>query len=109
MRKINGSVSLLSLLLLFTGLCVAQSVRRKATSIQAPTMVANLTLLDIPRNIPERAIYTPPSSGLFRLTIYGTTTVPSQSEGCWNVSFLWTDETGPQFVGMTNLFSPRDL
>jgi hypothetical protein len=89
------------------GQCFGQAAN-KSTSQALPSVVASLTLTNVRRNILERAIFTPTSSGLFQITIYGTTTVKSPTLGCWIVNFFWTDETGSHLVPMSNRFNRGD-
>lgn len=61
----------------------------------APNTVAQVVLKGQTTTIPTTTIFTPQSDGLYRISGYGTTTVPG-SQGYWNVIFGWTDDAGAE-------------
>jgi hypothetical protein len=64
--------------------------------ISAP-IVARAKLINQTATIPSTTIFTPTQDGLYRLSVYGTTSKPDpSSQSIWNFNFTWSDDAGNQ-------------
>jgi hypothetical protein len=84
-----------------------------------PCVVATVTLTDQSKKIPVTSIYTPPTSGVFRVNAYMSATTGNNGGEYWQLTLQWADEIGSQqgytaaFTGSNNAataaFVVRDL
>ena len=66
----------------------------------AAQIVARGKVLNQTAQIPQKTIFTPSASGLFRLSIYGEISVAdSTSTSSWFFSLNWTDDSGVASAG----------
>ncbi len=63
--------------------------------LSSPQIVAKVNLTNLTSIVPQRTIFTPTQTGLYRLSPYMASLSPS-STCCWFLNFYWTDEGGPQ-------------
>jgi len=87
---------LLASLLLTAGMCFGQSATKdSAQNSGFPRVVATLNLLDQTITLPRQTIYTPPQSGVFRISATIVCTVANNLPGTtWTVSPGYTNEVG---------------
>jgi hypothetical protein len=65
----------------------------------APAVVATIALYNQTAGIPTTTLYTPPTTGLYRFTIYLATTAVCNTTGDWDVNLQWTAFGGIQSLG----------
>jgi hypothetical protein len=63
------------------------------TTLSSPLIVAKVTLTNQATIIPQTVIFTPPQSGLYRVSPY-MALMTSPITCCWFFDFFWTDEGG---------------
>jgi hypothetical protein len=80
----------IALLLTLLGLAVAGHA---ATS---PAIIKTIVLKGQTTSIPPTTIFTPPTSGLFRISVYMVATGGFDNLGNWNAKINWTDDAGPE-------------
>lgn len=86
MKKI--AIFNLFILLLFVGVSIADNPHTP----HAPIVVAAPTFLSQIASLPATAVFTPPVTGLYRVSAYEEV-IPWDSCGCsMNVQLLWTDD-----------------
>ncbi|MGA8432995.1 MAG: hypothetical protein WB729_24445 [Candidatus Sulfotelmatobacter sp.] len=75
-----------------------------------PRVIATGALTGQTSNIPTTTIFTPPRSGLFRLSAYATLTTPATSgfQSSWAYDFTWTDDAGVATGGTRILIDPQN-
>ena len=97
----------LLVLLLGAGLNAFGQGAEKKNSAQPPLpkVIHTVTLTGQTNNIPQTTIFTPKSSGLVRISLYMTVTIPSSQFGCAGVAMTWTDDGGPQETFPVNTLS----
>lgn len=73
----------------------------------SPLVVAKGKLLNQTANIPTTTIFTPPQSGLYRLSVYGTLTTAGavNASSNWLYTPSWTDDSGVLTNAADILFS----
>jgi hypothetical protein len=80
-----------------------------------PCVVATVTLTDQSKKIPVTSIYTPPTSGVFRVNAYMSATTGNNGGEYWQLTLQWADEIGSQqgytaaFTGSNNAATPLSL
>ena len=98
MRK--AMLCLLGLLIVSGASTFGQDAEKKnSTQPPLPKVIHVIALTGQTNNIPQTTIFTPKASGLVRLSVYTTITVPSQQFACEGIIFTWTDDGGPQSAG----------
>ncbi len=66
-----------------------------ATTYPPPQIVAKGKVINQTAEIPTTTILTPPQSGLYRLSVYGTVTTAAQtSNSYWYFAPRWIDDSG---------------
>jgi hypothetical protein len=79
----------------------SSSVSDSSATLRSPRIVARGKLLNQTMTIPVSTLFTPTSSGLFRLSVYGsTTTRDPNSQSFYNYNLYWTDISGASNVEM---------
>lgn len=70
-----------------------------APPLPSPLIVARGKLVNQTASIPTTAIFTPYQTGLYRFSLYMTTTktVPYSEQG-WSFNLFWTDDAGAETV-----------
>lgn len=63
------------------------------------TVVYSLSLTGVGADIANQILYSPPSKGVFRLSMYQTVTAISSGASAVNGDLKWTDDHGPQDAG----------
>ncbi|HEV2176044.1 MAG TPA: hypothetical protein VGW33_02405 [Terriglobia bacterium] len=103
MRKMT--LCLLMLLLGSGANSFGQETKTKnSTQLALPRVIRTIALTGQTGTIPLTTIFTPKSTGLIRVSVYATITVPSsQGFGCFFGQLSWTDDGGPQSALLVNL------
>ena len=57
-----------------------------------PCVVASVSLSHQVNGLPATEIYTPPATGLFRITAYMSVAKSQKPNALWNLQFYWTDD-----------------
>ena len=78
-------------LLILTGLSLGASAQ---TCSPFPCVVTTATLTGQGAPLPPTAIFTPPDSGVFRISTYLSATHPINTAGTWTLYLAWTDDIG---------------
>lgn len=76
-----------------------------------PRIVARVKLTNKTAPVPDSILFTPTQSGLFRISVYMTVTVPTTNSlgGGWYVPLTWTDDAGTEqltIAGIANTSVP---
>jgi hypothetical protein len=88
-------VSLLLLLVALCGLSFAQG------RSDFPVVVARVKLVGQTQAIPPTTIFTPKSTGLFKISMVVVETVAGHSGGYWDIGLVWTGIVEPDSIGGT--------
>jgi hypothetical protein len=87
--------SILTVLLLTTFLGAQSSPSPAQSSPVSPVIIKKLSLKNQTAPIPQTSIFTPPATGLYRLSVYMIETVPVVGgSDSWGFNLLWTDDAG---------------
>jgi hypothetical protein len=89
---------LIALLLAAFGLAAARSTNT-SSSPASPTIVATVSLPNQTAPLPSTVLFTPDTTGLFRVTAYMTEVVPLTNNGSvdtWIYHLGWTDDAGKE-------------
>jgi len=93
MYKTVGVAALLVGLLVLTG----RNSSAAPAAFTSPVIVAEGKLLNQTTPIPTTTIFTPPQTGLYRLSVYSfVSTADSSSRLGWNYTLNWTDDAGAE-------------
>ena len=85
------------LLLAAFGLVAARSTGTPVATLTSPTIVATLALPHQIATIPTTTMFTPKTSGLYRISVYMTQVVSTSStETLWRFNLNWTDSAGAE-------------
>jgi hypothetical protein len=78
------------------------SAAAPATSYTSPQIVARGKLLNLTASIPTTTLFTPRSTGLYRLSVYTTLATSDTSSGqYWSYVLGWTDDGGVETANQT--------
>jgi hypothetical protein len=73
------------------------SKHASASNSLTPVIVARAKLTNQSAPIPATTIYTPSHDGLYRLTVYGSTTTPCPANcNGWRMYVTWSDDAGAE-------------
>ena len=85
----------IAILLVAFGLVAARSTGLPASTPTSATIVKTVVLRNQTGSIPTTTLFTPASTGLFRVSVYMTEVVPPQgNDGTWIFNLAWTDDAG---------------
>lgn len=84
----------IAVLLVAFGLVAASSTGSPAPTPSSPVIVKRVILANQTAPIPTTTLFTPASSGLFRVSVYMTTPVPNSNSNLWVFNLGWTDAAG---------------
>ena len=77
--------------LLFGALAIGFAINDSPAAFIGPRVVAKINLTNQTSQIPPTTLFTPPTSGMFRISVYETMTAAGDGNG---VVLNWTDEAG---------------
>jgi hypothetical protein len=86
----------IAVLLVAFGLVAARSTGAPAPTLTSPTIVKKVALTNQTGPIPTTTIFTPGTSGLFRVSVYMTQAVAGNSPDYWTVDLGWSDDAGKE-------------
>ena len=80
---------------------IAQTTKASTTPpFASPVIVAKGKFVNQTAPIPTTTIFTPPQTGLYRLSVYATLTKSDPASlSSWSYGVNWTDDTGAQQYG----------
>ena len=83
---------------------------RTSGAFLGPRVIATGALTGQTSNIASTTIFTPPRSGLFRLSAYATLTTPATTgfQSSWQYDFTWTDDAGVATSGTRLLIANQN-
>jgi hypothetical protein len=98
MNKISA-VSILLVAILAVGFATNGS-----NTTAGPRVIARVNLTSQTEAIPVTTLFTPPSTGLFRVSEYTTVTAPGHNpQYNWSTFLYWTDESGSESAMLADL------
>jgi len=71
-----------------------------AGTFAGPRVIAKVALTNQTANIPTTTILNVPATGVYRASAYMTQPTVGTIYGAWDLSLSWTDNSGPEAVGL---------
>lgn len=88
------------LLLAAFGLVATRSTGAPASTLTSPMIFKRVVLKNQTAPIPPTTLFTPPQTGLYRISAYMTQIVPTPgSNGQWSLALTWSDDAGLENSG----------